>query len=150
VPREGDFTSDEPYIPGFVPEEAEEILALTGVKPGKSIAERASERPEKPRVQVHKGASQLDEDQEFRRKVKEIQDKLDKGERLSEADAAYLHDRAITRIITSRRPSMVARGVQFIQNAQIKKLLEQGRVPGAPAPAAPDPAAGLGLSSWKG
>lgn len=141
---EGELTSDEPYVP-----EDEEILALTGVKPGKSIRERADEKPEKPKVRVHSAGTQLDEDQEFRRKIQEIQAKLDKGERLSEADAAYMHDRAITRIITSRRPAMVARGVQFIQNAQIKKLLEQGRLPDGTKPPQADPGAGLGLSSWK-
>lgn len=119
------LTSDEPYEP-----EDHDILELAGVKPGKSIAERAESKPPWTQPKVHDGGTQLARDAAFEAKLADIEAKMDAGTPLSEADADYAMNRAILSLFRSRRPSMRAKAVSLMQNGRIKKILDAsgGRV----------------------
>lgn len=122
------LTADEPYQP-----DDPDILGLTGVKPGKSMAERAETKPAKAKVSVHAGKSRLATDEAFEERLADIDAKLDSGQPLSDDEADYMSHRAISRLLRSNRPMMVARAVALLQVSRQRKFT------GAPNPALPAP-----------
>lgn len=116
-----DLTADEPYVP----KDEDIAAAVDALRPSRSIAQRAEVLPAKPPPKVHEGKSQLERDSAFETKLQAIDEKLDRGEPLTEDEADYMQYRALSRLLRSRRPAMVARAVSLLQQARVRKLLER-------------------------
>lgn len=116
-----DLTSDEPYTPDDA-----DISAITGALSRKSIAERAEAKPVKPPPKVHEGKSRLATDEAFSERLRDIDAKLDSGSPLSDEEADYMSHRAISRLLRSNRPMMVARAVALLQVSRQRKFTGPG------------------------
>lgn len=114
-----DLTSDEPYVP-----DDPEITEMTRSGSHKTTRDRAMEGPAWTQPKVHEGNTLLPRDPAFESRLKIIEDKMDAGTPLSEADADYAMNRAILGLFRSRRPSMRAKAVALMQNGRIKKILD--------------------------
>jgi hypothetical protein len=152
VPREGDLTSDEPYEPSFDAEDVAEIHAAAGVRRGKPMRERIEEKPAWSQPRGHKSGTMMAPlSPAMQARFDEIKKKMDLGEELTAADNEYLIHRTAIELLESKRPSIRMGALRALQHSQLKKLVAQGLVNAATGkPAEVDPAAGLGLSSWKG
>lgn len=116
--REGDLTPDEPYLP-----EDEEITDIVRSGSKKTTEERMLEAPAWKQPKVHAAGTTLPRDVNFESQLADIDAKLDRGEGLSEKDADYMQYRALSRLLRSKRPSMVAKAVSLLQAARVKKIL---------------------------
>lgn len=113
------LTSDEPYIP-----DDPEIAKITRSEKGKGSEEKINEAPPWVQPKVHEGGTLLQRDAAFEARLRAIEDKLDNGEPLSEADADYIMYRGLTGLMRTRRPSMRAKALTILQTARVKKILD--------------------------
>jgi hypothetical protein len=121
------LTPDEPYVP-----DDPEIAKITRSEKGKSSREKIEEGAPWTQPKVHEGGTLLQRDAAFEAKLRAIEDKLDKGEALSEADADYIMYRGLTGLMRNRRPSMRAKALTILQTARVKKILDVQGGPTAP------------------
>lgn len=142
-----DLTDDEPYEP-----DDPEIAKLAHQSKGRPVSSEIEATPPWRQPKVHKAETQMPPiSRSMEDRFAIIKANLDAGLALTTDECEYLVHRSAIDLLQSKRPSIRMGALRALQHSQIKKLVADGIVKGMKGekPAEPDPAAGLGLDSWK-
>lgn len=125
----GELTRDEPYVPDMGSDEDNDAVLRSvrslhiGASPLKETIEEGAPWQQKGN---RDGRSLVPIDEVFKQKLRDLEEKLDRGEPLTDEDAEYVNNRTLLGILrVNRRPALRLKATQLLQQARLKNLVQK-------------------------